>query len=45
VLIHATDAVGAAVAGLRGDPPRKAALLTTLISAVNTALAVIATRE
>jgi len=45
VVIHATDTVSAAAAGLRGDLPRKAAVLTTLISAGNTALAVISTRE
>jgi hypothetical protein len=45
VVIHATDTVSAATAGLRGDLPRKAAVVTTLISAGNTALAVIATRE
>ena len=45
VLIHASDTVAAATAGLRGDLPRKAAATTTLISAVNTVLAVLATRE
>ncbi len=45
VLIHATDTVAAATAGFRGDLPRKAAIVTTLISASNTLLAVIATRE
>ena len=45
VLIHSTDTLSAATAGLRGDLPRKAALATTLLSATNTALALIATRE
>lgn len=45
VLIHASDTVAAATAGLRGDLPRKAAATTTLISAGNTVLAVLATRE
>ncbi|OXM64161.1 hypothetical protein [Amycolatopsis vastitatis] len=41
VLIHATDTAAAAYAGRRGELPAKAARLTTTISAVNTALAVI----
>ena len=45
VLIHATDTLSAATAGVRGDLPRKPALITTAISATNTALALIATRE
>jgi hypothetical protein len=45
VVIHATDTISAATAGLRGDLPRKAAVVTTLISAGNTALAIISTRE
>ena len=45
VLIHASDTVSAAAAGLRGDLPRKAALVSTAISAGNTALAVLSTRE
>lgn len=44
VLIHACDTVSAATAGVRGDVPRKAAVTTTLISAGNTALAVVAAR-
>ncbi|MDQ1643230.1 MAG: hypothetical protein QOJ90_2581, partial [Actinomycetota bacterium] len=35
----------AATAGLTGRLPRKAAIVTTIISAGNTALAVMATRE
>jgi hypothetical protein len=45
VLIHATDTLSAATAGVRGYLPRKVALLTTAISATNTAMAVIANRE
>jgi hypothetical protein len=45
VVIHASDTLSAACAGWRGHLPRKVAVLTTAISAVNTALAVIATRE
>jgi hypothetical protein len=45
VLIHATDTCAALTAGLRGDLPRRAAVVTTMISATNTVLAVIATQE
>jgi hypothetical protein len=45
VVIHAADTISAAAAGVRGDLPRKAATMTTLLSAGNTALAIIATRE
>jgi hypothetical protein len=45
VLIHASDTISAALAGYRGDLPRKAAVATTAISGVNTVLAVIAARE
>jgi hypothetical protein len=41
VLIHATDTAAAAYAGRTGELPARAAKLTTIISAVNTALAVI----
>jgi hypothetical protein len=44
VLIHAADTVSAVVGGLRGDLPAKAARMTVAISAVNTALAVVARR-
>src|SRR5215207_2420871 len=44
VLIHAADTLAAAVTGLRGELPRRSAAVTTLISASNTALAVIAAR-
>jgi hypothetical protein len=40
VLIHGSDTVTAAMLGLRGHLPPRTALLTTLISATNTALAV-----
>lgn len=45
ILIHASDTVAAATAGVRGDLPRKAAVTTTLISAGNTVLAILANRE
>ncbi|MFD5825912.1 hypothetical protein [Lentzea sp. NPDC060358] len=41
VLIHATDTAAALYAGRRGELPAKAAKLTTIISAVNTGLAVV----
>jgi hypothetical protein len=41
VLIHATDTAAAAYAGRRGELPARAAKLTTIISAVNTGLAVV----
>jgi heme peroxidase len=44
ILIHASDTVAAAVAGAGGYLPRRTAALTTLISAVNTGLAVTAKR-
>ena len=44
VLIHACDTLSAASAGLRGDLPRKAGVTTTLISATNTVLAIVAAR-
>jgi hypothetical protein len=45
VLIHATDTVSAAIAGLKGHLSPRAATVTTLISSGNTALAILATRE
>jgi hypothetical protein len=45
VLIHATDTVSAVIAGLRGHLSPRAAVMTTLISSGNTALAVLAMRE
>jgi hypothetical protein len=45
VLIHGTDTLSALTAGVRGDLPRRAAVMTTLISAGNTVLAVVATKE
>ncbi|GGN08326.1 hypothetical protein GCM10011609_54930 [Lentzea pudingi] len=41
VLIHATDTAAAVYAGKRGELPARAAKLTTIISAVNTGLAVV----
>ena len=45
VLIHASDTVSAAAAGLQGYLPKRVAVMTTAISGLNTALAVVATRE
>jgi hypothetical protein len=45
VVIHAADTISAATAGRRGDLPRKAATVATLISAGNTMLAILSTRE
>jgi len=45
VLIHGCDMVSAAAAGLRGDLPRKPAVITTALSATNTGLALLASRE
>jgi hypothetical protein len=45
VLIHASDTLAAAAAGLRGQLPRNAAIVTTLVSSVNTALAIRAARD
>lgn len=42
VLIHAADTVSAACAGITGDLPRRAAIMTTALSACNTVLAVLA---
>ncbi len=39
LVIHASDTLAAATAGLRGDLPRRVAVGTTLISATNTGLA------
>jgi hypothetical protein len=44
ILIHASDTIAAATGGVRGQLPPQAALMTTLISSVNTALAVAASR-
>ena len=40
VLIHASDTTAAIIAGATGQVPKKAAVMGTAISAVNTALAV-----
>jgi hypothetical protein len=42
VVIHATDTASAFLGGLRGDVPPRVARMTVAISAVNTALAVVA---
>lgn len=42
VIIHGCDTVSAVVGGLRGDQPAKIARMTVTLSAVNTALAVVA---
>lgn len=42
VLIHATDTMSAAVTAVRGDLPRKQGVVATVISAVNTVLALVA---
>ena len=44
-IIHGTDALAAAFAGIRGDLPRRAALTATAISAINFVLAMKAQRE
>ena len=45
VLIHATDTASAATCLVKGYLPRKAGIVATSISAVNTALAVIAAKD
>jgi hypothetical protein len=45
VLIHATDTVSAAMAGLNGQLPPKAAKLATGVSAANVVLALLASRK
>jgi hypothetical protein len=42
VVIHASDTASAVVGGIRHEVPRKTAVLTTAISAINTALALVA---
>jgi hypothetical protein len=44
VIIHGCDTASAALGGARGEVSRRTAVLTTLISATNTALAVTAWR-
>ena len=43
-LVHVSDAVSAATAGLRGQTPRRAAVMTTAVSGTNAVLAVVAAR-
>ena len=45
VVIHATDTASAATCLVKGYLPRKAGIVATAISAVNTALAVIAAKD
>jgi hypothetical protein len=45
VVIHATDTANAATCLVKGYLPRRAGVVATLISAVNTALAVLAARD
>jgi hypothetical protein len=42
--IHASDTIAAAVGGIRGQLPRRVAVLLTGISALNTALAFLGSR-
>jgi hypothetical protein len=44
ILIHGSDVLAAATAGLRGQMPQRVAAATVLISSVNTCLAVVAAR-
>lgn len=41
-IIHVSDTISAALAGIRGDLPRRAAITATLISTVNVALSIAA---
>jgi hypothetical protein len=41
ILIHASDATAAAIAGMRQQLPKRSAITATVISTVNTALAII----
>ncbi len=41
-VIHGSDTISAAIAGMRGDLPRRSALTATALSAVNLVLAVMA---
>lgn len=45
VIVHAADTVSAATAGITGDLPRQAAIMTTALSAANTVLAVLSLGE
>jgi hypothetical protein len=44
LVVHGSDTASAAYAGVKGELPRRAAVLTTAISATNLALAVVANR-
>lgn len=45
IVIHGSDVLAAAAAGLRGHMPPRVALATVLISSVNTCLAITASRS
>ncbi len=45
VVIHGSDTLSALTGGIRREVPRKTAVMTTAISAVNTALALVAVRQ
>jgi hypothetical protein len=45
VVVHASDTASAVVTGVTGGLPRRAAVLTTAISAANTVLALVASRR
>jgi predicted nucleic acid-binding protein len=45
ILIHASDVVAAATAGVRGQMPPRVAAATALISTLNTGLAIVASRR
>jgi hypothetical protein len=45
VIVHGSDTVSAFVTGVTGGLPRKGAIAATAISAVNTVLALVATRS
>jgi hypothetical protein len=45
VLIHATDTVSAALGGLRGELPRSVSARLTILSGLNTGLALLARRS
>lgn len=44
-VIHGSDTLAAALAGIQGDLPRRAAVMATAISGINFVLAVMARRE
>lgn len=44
-LIHCSDTIGAVVAGVHGDLPKRSAVLATAISVINVVLSVLARRS